>query len=335
MRRNTDPEEFWLLPMNTRPGQRLIQCEARLPDWYNQAASQARAMCRHSCRIDLFGENHITNPEIKKFQLPGVQHIVAVASGKGGVGKSTVAVNLALALAAEGHAAGLLDADIYGPSLGTMMGVPEGTRPEVENDMLQPILAHGVQCMSMSFVASERTPAVWRGPMASGALQQLLTQTSWQQLEYLIVDMPPGTGDIQLTLAQRVPLAGAVIVTTPQDIALLDARKGIEMFQKVAVPVLGIIENMSTHICANCGHAESIFGEGGGASIADEYHTTLLARLPLSLSVREQCDLGRPVLVSDADGELSRTFRSAARTIASAVSATGQRGGPVITIRDD
>ena len=199
-----------------------------------------------------------------------------------------MAANLALALAAEGNRVGLLDADIYGPSQGLMMGVPEGTKPNVDNDLLQPIIAHGLQCMSMSFVASDRTPAVWRGPMASGALQQLLTQTEWQAVDVLVVDMPPGTGDIQLTMAQNVPLAGAVIVTTPQDIALLDARKGIEMFRKVAVPLLGIVENMSTHTCSECGHQEAIFGEGGGAAIAAEYGLNVLARLPLSMAIRMQ-----------------------------------------------
>ena len=194
-----------------------------------------------------------------------MKYIIAVASGKGGVGKSTVAANLALAIVADGHRVGLLDADIYGPSLGIMMGVAEGTKPEVKSDLLQPIIAHEVQCMSMSFLTSERTPTVWRGPMASGALQQLLTQTQWREVDYLIVDMPPGTGDIQLTLAQKVPVNGAVIVTTPQDIALLDARKGIEMFRRVEVPVIGIVENMSTHICSSCGHEEDIFGAGVGS----------------------------------------------------------------------
>ena len=264
-----------------------------------------------------------------------MKHIIAVASGKGGVGKSTVACNLALAIAGMGHRVGLLDADIYGPSLGAMMGVPEGTRPEVTSDMLQPIMAHDIQCMSMSFIASDRTPAVWRGPMASGALQQMLTQTYWQLVDFMIVDMPPGTGDIQLTLAQRVPLAGAVIVTTPQDIALLDARKGVEMFSKVAVPVLGIVENMSTHICSECGHEESIFGTGGGASIAAEYGTELLGQLPLSMSVRSQADSGAPTVISNPEGEVAAMFNDIAGKVVAAVDTGENNRGPKITIVDD
>ena len=257
-----------------------------------------------------------------------------MASGKGGVGKSTVAVNLALALAAEGHRTGVLDADIYGPSLGTMMGVPDNQQPEIKNDMFLPVIAHGLQCMSMSFVASERTPAVWRGPMASSALQQLLTQTAWQDLQFLVVDMPPGTGDIQLTLAQRVPLSGAVIVTTPQDIALLDARKGIEMFRKVEIPVLGIIENMSTHICSKCGHEEAIFGTGGGQDIAEEYGTGLMAQLPLQMSIRQQADSGKPTVISEPEGAVSKTFRGIAESIATKV-AESKSSGPRISIVDD
>ncbi len=260
--------------------------------------------------------------------------MIAVASGKGGVGKSTVAANLALALAAEGRRVGLLDADIYGPSQGLMMGVPAGTKPEVLNDLLQPIMAHGLQCMSMSFIASDRTPAVWRGPMASGALQQLLTQTDWQAVDVLVVDMPPGTGDIQLTMAQNVPLSGAVIVTTPQDIALLDARKGIEMFRKVEVPLLGIVENMSTHVCRECGHHEAIFGEGGGDAIAAEYGVQMLGRLPLSMDIRRQADGGQPPLVADPSGDTSQLFRAMAREILVAID-NNVDAGPVIQIIED
>lgn len=251
----------------------------------------------------------------QKFNLPGIKHVIAVASGKGGVGKSTVSANLALALSAEGHTVGLLDADIYGPSQGLMMGVPAGTKPEISGEFFQPIIANDIQLMSMSFVTSDRTPAVWRGPMASGALQQLLTQTYWQNVEYLIVDMPPGTGDIQLTMAQNVPMSGALIVTTPQDIALLDARKAIEMFRKVEVPLLGIVENMSMHTCSECGHKEAIFGTGGGESVAAEYETKMLARLPLSMSIREQSDGGTPPVVAEPDGNISQTFRELARDI--------------------
>jgi len=262
-----------------------------------------------------------------------VEHVIAVASGKGGVGKSTVAANLAIALKAEGYAVGLLDADIYGPSQSTMMGVV-GMRPEVQGDQMQPVMAYGIQCMSMGFLASEKTPAVWRGPMASGALQQMLTQTNWQDLNILIVDMPPGTGDIQLTLAQRVPLSGAVIVTTPQDIALLDARKGIEMFSKVNIPTLGIIENMSTHICSHCGHEEAIFGSGGGESIAVEYGTRVLAQLPLSLSIRKLSDSGNPIVAAEPDSEVALALRAAARTIATSVQ-NSLPDGPIINVLDD
>lgn len=267
--------------------------------------------------------------------MPGVKYIVAVASGKGGVGKSTIAVNLAIALSAMGKSTAMLDADIYGPSLGTMMGVAEGTKPNVENDLLQPIVAHGVQCMSMSFLASERTPAVWRGPMASGALQQMLTQTNWTEVEYLIVDMPPGTGDIQLTLSQRVPLNGAVIVTTPQDIALLDARKGIEMFRKVEIPVLGIVENMSTHICSSCGFEEDIFGSGGGVAIATEYNTELLGQWPLAHGIRQQADSGNPTVVSEPDGQAAKTMMEVARKVIAAVEAGAGETGPKISIVND
>lgn len=267
-----------------------------------------------------------------------MRHIIAVGSGKGGVGKSTVSSNLALALQAEGHTVGILDADIYGPSQGLMMGVPSGTKPEVTADALMPIIANGVQCMSMSFVASDRTPAVWRGPMASGALQQLISQTNWQNLDYLIVDMPPGTGDIQLTLSQNTALAGAVIVTTPQDIALLDARKAIEMFRKVEVPILGIVENMSTHICSQCGFEEAIFGEGGGLSIAEEYEVDLLGKLPLSLSVRQQSDGGSPTVVSEPEGSVAKAFREIAIKVdekMSEITTSAANQGPVIQILDD
>ncbi len=226
--------------------------------------------------------------------LRGVKNIVAIASGKGGVGKSTTAVNLALALAREGAKVGILDADIYGPSLGIMLGVPVGQRPEVKDEkFFLPIKAHGLQAMSMSFLVTKETPMVWRGPMASSALTQMLSQTLWDRLDYLVVDMPPGTGDIQLTLSQRAAVAGAVIVTTPQDIALQDAAKGIEMFRKVTVPVLGIVENMGLHVCPECGHESHIFGAGGGERIARDYDTVLLATLPLAIEIREQADSGR------------------------------------------
>jgi ATP-binding protein involved in chromosome partitioning len=266
----------------------------------------------------------------------GIRNIVAVASGKGGVGKSTTAVNLALALEREGARVGLLDADIYGPSQGMMLGVPEGRRPDVKDGkFFVPIKAHGIQAMSMSFLITESTPMVWRGPMVSGALQQLLTQTLWDDLDYLIVDMPPGTGDIQLTLSQKVPVAGAVIVTTPQDIALLDARKGIEMFRKVDIPVLGVVENMATFCCPNCGHETPIFGAGGGARIAADFDTPLLGRLPLDLRIREEADGGTPTVARDPEGAIAAIYRDAARHLAARLWAqqSGARGPDAGTIK--
>ena len=268
--------------------------------------------------------------------FPQIKHIVAVASGKGGVGKSTTAVNLALALSAEGAKVGLLDADIYGPSQGMMLGVAEGRRPEVRSEKeLLPIKAHGLQTMSMSFMITDKTPMVWRGPMVSGALQQLLTQTAWEDLDYLIVDMPPGTGDIQLTLSQKVPVSGAVIVTTPQDIALLDARKGIEMFRKVEISVLGIVENMSLFTCPHCGSTSHLFGEHGGARIAEEFDVPLLTALPLAMSIREQADGGNPTVAADPDGEIAGLYRDAARHLAARLWQSDQAARPVISISDD
>jgi ATP-binding protein involved in chromosome partitioning len=267
--------------------------------------------------------------------VEGVKHIVAVASGKGGVGKSTVSVNLALAMAAEGYRVGILDADIHGPSQARMLGVKEGARPKpgaAENSML-PLEAHGLQAMSMAFMIDTREPMVWRGPMIAGAFQQMLAQTEWQDLDVLFIDMPPGTGDIQLTLAQKVPVSGAVIVTTPQDIALLDARKGIEMFRKVNVPVFGVVENMSLHVCSNCGHSEPIFGEGGGELIAGEYDTEVLGRLPLTMSIREQVDGGKPSVVAEPDGEVAATFREMARKVADKLAET-RNEGPTISFSD-
>lgn len=247
--------------------------------------------------------------------LPNVKNIVAVASGKGGVGKSTTAVNLALALAAEGAAVGILDADIYGPSQPMMMGI-EG-RPESEDGKtMEPLENYGVQVMSIGFLVDADNPMIWRGPMATQALEQLLRQTNWRELDYLIVDMPPGTGDIQLTLSQRVPLTGAVIVTTPQDIALLDAKKGIKMFEKVGVPILGIVENMAVHVCSNCGHVEHIFGAEGGRKLAEQYQMDYLGALPLDIRIREQADGGRPTVVSDPDGEVAGLYLGVARQVA-------------------
>ncbi len=247
--------------------------------------------------------------------LQSVRYILAVASGKGGVGKSTTAVNLALALAAEGRTVGLLDADIYGPSVAMLLGVPEGTQPRVLNgNTFVPVPAQGLGTMSMAYLAGPQTPMVWRGPMAGGALVQLLTQTHWGELDVLVVDMPPGTGDIQLSLAQKARVSGALIVTTPQDVALLDARKGIEMFRKVEIPVVGIVENMSLHTCSNCGHQEPIFDHGGGARVAEEYQTRLLGSLPLDRRIREG-DAGKPVVAADPAGELADRYREIARSV--------------------
>ena len=247
--------------------------------------------------------------------MPNVKNIVAVASGKGGVGKSTTAVNLALALAAEGAKVGILDADIYGPSQPMMMGI-EGRPESVDGKNMEPLENYGVQVMSIGFLIEQDNPMIWRGPMATQALEQLLRQTNWADLDYLIVDMPPGTGDIQLTLSQRVPLTGAVIVTTPQDIALLDAKKGIKMFEKVGVPILGIVENMAVHVCEQCGHVEHIFGEEGGKRLAAEYEMDYLGALPLNLSIRQQADSGRPSVVSDSEGEIASLYKGVARKVA-------------------
>lgn len=268
--------------------------------------------------------------------MSDIKHIIAVASGKGGVGKSTTAVNLALALQAQGMRVGLLDADIYGPSVAMMLGVAAGTRPDTrDGQFILPLMAHGLASMSMAYLANERTPAVWRGPMAGGALVQMLEQTDWGTLDYLLIDMPPGTGDIQLTLSQKASLAGAVIVTTPQDIALLDARKGIEMFRKVSVPVLGVVENMAQHVCSNCGHSEAIFGENGGQNIAEEYGVPLLASLPLDRSIRERTDAGTPVVVSDPDSPAAQAYIEAATALRQAVDGIDGEQFPSISISDD
>ena len=247
--------------------------------------------------------------------IPSVKNIIAVASGKGGVGKSTTAVNLALALAAEGANVGILDADIYGPSQPTMLGI--SGRPESrDGKSLEPMEGHGLQAMSIGFLIDVETPMVWRGPMVTQALEQLLNDTRWRDIDYLVVDLPPGTGDIQLTLAQRVPVTGAVIVTTPQDIALLDARKGLKMFEKVGIPIVGIVENMSIHICSKCGNEEHIFGTGGGAKMCKDYDIEFLGALPLDIHIREQADSGKPTVVADPDGRISQIYREIARRVA-------------------
>lgn len=246
--------------------------------------------------------------------------MIAVASGKGGVGKSTVAVNLALGLAAEGAKVGILDADIYGPSLPRMLGL-SGQPKSTDGKSLEPLVSYDVQAMSIGFLIDEETPMIWRGPMVTQALEQLLNDTRWNDLDYLVIDLPPGTGDTQLTLAQKVPVSGALIVTTPQDIALLDARKAFKMFEKVEIPVLGIVENMSTHICSNCGHEEHIFGEGGGKRMAREYEVDFLGDVPLARSIQEGADVGKPTVIADPDSQLASVYREISRNVAGRLAA--------------
>lgn len=270
--------------------------------------------------------------------IPHVKNIIAVASGKGGVGKSATAVNLALALQQEGARVGILDADIYGPSQPLMLGVQEGVRPEVvDQQFFLPIEAHGLQSMSMGYMTTEKTPMVWRGPMASGALTQMIRQTRWKDLDYLVIDMPPGTGDIQLTLAQQIPCTGSVVVTTPQNIALLDARKGVEMFNKVGIPCLGIVENMATHICSACGHEDAIFGADGGQQIAAEYKVPQLGSLPLDKRIREGLDVGKPIVVAEPESVIAENYRRIARRLSVQVYQLSRQSinAPEIIVSDD
>ena len=260
-------------------------------------------------------------------------HVVAVASGKGGVGKSTVTTNLAAALMQQGLAVGLLDADIYGPSQQHMLGVPENTIPDQQGgEFLLPVEAHGLKTMSMGYLSSAKTPMVWRGPMASSAMSQLLEKTLWGDIDVLLVDMPPGTGDIQLTLAQRAILSGAVIVTTPQDIALLDARKGIEMFQKVEVPVLGLIENMAAHVCSGCGQVEPLFGEAGGEQLAEQYGVPVLGQIPLDRAIREHSDQGYPIVLADPEGAIAAVYQAAALKLTAALGQQQLAPAPIISM---
>ncbi len=277
-------------------------------------------------KVDLSVTSKITAHGVQRNLKPlaNVKNIIAIASGKGGVGKSTTAANIALALAAEGASVGVLDADIYGPSQPLMLGLA-GERPtSVDGQTMLPLTAHGVQVMSIGFLIDPDQPMVWRGPMVTSALNQLLNQTQWDDLDYLIVDMPPGTGDIQLTLSQQVPVSGAVIVTTPQDIALLDARKGLQMFRKVSVPVLGIVENMSTHTCSECGHEEPIFGSGGGDQMAADFDVELIGSLPLDLRIREQTDSGTPSVIAEPDGSNAEAYRQTARRMAALLAIQGK-----------
>ncbi|HFB64749.1 MAG TPA: iron-sulfur cluster carrier protein ApbC [Aeromonadales bacterium] len=288
-------------------------CSGIIPQWIAELTAKLEKECNLSeARISI----QIKIPTYKttaQQPLSEVKNIIAVASGKGGVGKSTTAVNLALALKKEGANVGILDADIYGPSLPIMLG-SQGMRPESkDNKTIEPLMRYGLQSMSIGYLVEPEQAVVWRGPMASGALQQLINDTQWQQLDYLVVDLPPGTGDIQLTLSQKVPVSAALIVTTPQDIALADARKGIGMFEKVDIPVLGIVENMSTHICSNCGHEDAIFGDGGGAKLAEETGVNLLGKLPLDRNIREQTDSGCPTVENDPDSKITAAYVELAR----------------------
>ena len=255
---------------------------------------------------------HAVQGELKP--LPHVRNIIAVGSGKGGVGKSTTAVNLALALAAEGLAVGVLDADVYGPSIPMMLGL-SGRPDSPDGKTIEPMRAHGIEAMSIGLLVDQDTPMIWRGPMATSALTQLLTDTRWGDLDVLVVDLPPGTGDIQLTMAQKIPVAGAVIVTTPQDIATLDARKALKMFEKLDIAVLGLVENMAVHVCTNCGHAEHIFGEGGAGRMSEQYGVPVLGSLPLQVAIREQGDAGTPIVAAQADSAMAQAYRDVARAM--------------------
>lgn len=270
--------------------------------------------------VDVSVTWHIISHTVQKGVKPleGVRNMIAVASGKGGVGKSTVAVNLALALSAEGARVGVLDADIYGPSQPRMLGIT-GKPESKDGKSMEPLTRYGLQAMSIGFLIEEETPMIWRGPMVTQALEQMLKETHWEDLDYLVIDLPPGTGDTQLTLAQRVPVTGAVIVTTPQDIALLDARKAYKMFEKVEIPVLGVVENMSTHICSQCGHEEHIFGEGGGRSMSEQYGVPFLGDIPLDMQIRVDADSGKPSVVSDPDGRVAQSYKAIARRVAAAI----------------
>jgi ATP-binding protein involved in chromosome partitioning len=313
-------------------------CKSQWPQLRQQLVAAARGVPGVTSATVNISTKVIPHAVQRGVQLmPNVKNIVAVASGKGGVGKSTTAVNLALALAAEGATVGLLDADIYGPSQPMMMGI-DG-RPESEDGKtMDPLENYGVQVMSIGFLVNQDDAMIWRGPMATQALEQLLRQTNWRDLDYLIVDLPPGTGDIQLTLSQRVPMTGAVVVTTPQDIALLDARKAVTMFGKVGVPILGLVENMAVHICSNCGHAEHIFGEGGGKRYAAERGIDVLGALPLDMSIRLQADNGKPTVVADPDGPLAATYKSVARQVAVKIAGKAKDFSakfPTITVSKD
>lgn len=287
--------------------------KAELADKVRERVESLDGVSAASINVSYKVDSHAVQKGVN--MIPGVKNIIAVASGKGGVGKSTTAVNLALALSAEGATVGILDADIYGPSQPRMLGT-SGQPDSKDGSSLEPMNSYHIQSMSIGYLIDEETPMIWRGPMVTQALEQLLNDTKWKDVDYLIVDLPPGTGDTQLTLAQKVPVTGAIIVTTPQDIALLDARKGLKMFEKVEVPVLGIIENMSIHICSECGHEEHIFGSGGGESMSDQYNVDLLGALPLDIAIRRDVDEGKPTVVADPEGRVAQIYRDIARRVA-------------------
>jgi ATP-binding protein involved in chromosome partitioning len=306
---------------------------AELESALGERIAQVPGVSECRVQVDVKIASHAVQQGVET--LKSVKNIVAVASGKGGVGKSTVSVNLALALSSDGASVGILDADIYGPSQPRMLGV-SGQPDSKDGQSLEPMISYHIQSMSIGYLVEEETPMIWRGPMVTQALEQLLKDTNWRDLDYLIVDLPPGTGDTQLTLAQKIPVSGAVIVTTPQDIALLDARKGLKMFEKVKVPVLGIIENMSIHVCSQCGHEEHIFGQGGGARMAEQYDVDLLGGLPLDARIRADTDEGKPTVVKDPDGHVARQFRFIARRVAAKLSRQAKdytQAFPKITIQ--
>lgn len=323
-------------------GKPTVEIELGFPatSYQQEFGDRVRAHVRtaHDIQIDLKLSWRVQSHAVQKNlqPLPNIKNIIAVASGKGGVGKSTVAVNLALALAAEGAKVGMLDADIYGPSQPRMLGVEKQRPASPDGKRMNPVMAHGLQAMSIGFLMDPEQPMIWRGPMATQALAQLLGETDWKDLDYLVVDLPPGTGDIQLSMSQKMPVSGAVIVTTPQDIALLDARKGLAMFQKVEVSVLGVVENMSTHVCTKCGHEEAIFGAGGGERLAAQYDVELLGQLPLNIRIREQTDGGNPTVVAMPESDLTQRYRSIARKAAARLAyGSSTEAFPQIEITDD